>query len=480
MAIFHPSLSIKQKLRLIIMLTVGAALMLACTAVLGYDYMAFRDWVRNDLGVRAEIFGSNSTAAFSFGDQNATEQIVAGLKAEAGIVVGCIYSSNGKPFAIYQRERERTKFVPPLLRPDGSWFEGGRLISFKQITLRHQNIGAIYLESDLVEIQARLKRFAGIVLVILLVTSLFALGLSTRLQRIVSGPIAKIAETARFVSEVKNYAARVVKTSDDELGQLIDTFNGMLTEIERRDEELLQHRDRLEHQVQARTAELVEARNKAEAANRAKSTFLPNMSHEIRTPRNAILRYSQLMLRYPAIERRSRGHLQIINRSGEHLLALINGILDMSKIEAGRMGLNPAPFDLSGLFNDLAAMFRLRADSKALSFEVLLEWNGPRYILADEGRIRQVLINLLGNAIKFTDRGGIKLHVSMNNRIDHGQWLSAAIADTGIGISVEEQSGLFQPFAQSQAGLNLKGGTGLGPAISRELAKLMGGEITMS
>ncbi len=152
-AMLRPSLSIKQKLRLIIMVTVGAALMLACTAVLGYDYVTFRE---------------NSTAALSFGDQNATEEILSGLKAEPGIVAACIYSSDAKPFAIYRRERERKEFVPPLLHSDGSWFEGGRLISFKRITLRHQTIGAIYLESDLVEIQARLKRFAGIVLVILL------------------------------------------------------------------------------------------------------------------------------------------------------------------------------------------------------------------------------------------------------------------------------------------------------------------------
>src|SRR5438552_4045160 len=121
----RPSLSIKQKLRLIIMVTVGAALILACAAVLGYDYLAFRDSIRNDLGVLAEIFGSNSTAALSFGDQKATEEILAGLKAEPGIVAACIYSSDAKPFAIYRRERDRKEFVPPLLRADGSWFEGG-------------------------------------------------------------------------------------------------------------------------------------------------------------------------------------------------------------------------------------------------------------------------------------------------------------------------------------------------------------------
>src|SRR5260370_20087502 len=141
MAIFHPSLSIKQKLRLIIMVTVGAALMLACTAVLGYDYLAFRDSIRNDLGVLAEIFGSSSTAALSFGDRKATEEILAGLRAERGIVASCIYSADEKPFAIYQRDRERKEFVPPLLRSDGSWFEGGRLISFKRITLRRRTIG---------------------------------------------------------------------------------------------------------------------------------------------------------------------------------------------------------------------------------------------------------------------------------------------------------------------------------------------------
>jgi signal transduction histidine kinase/CheY-like chemotaxis protein len=235
---------------------------------------------------------------------------------------------------------------------------------------------------------------------------------------------------------------------------------------------------------------LEDAAAEARAANRAKSTFLSTMSHEIRTPMNAILGYAQLMLRDPGLGEDARTNLKIIGRSGEHLLGLINEVLDMAKIEAGRMDLNPVTFNLSSLVDDLAAMFRLRAEAKGLRFEMLVDGESAPCIVADEGKLRQALINLLGNAIKFTARGGIKLHVTLDHvasghvASDHGSgnrlWLSALVEDSGSGITDEEKGILFEPFSQIRRGLHSQEGTGLGLAISRKYARLMGGDITVT
>jgi CheY-like chemotaxis protein len=204
------------------------------------------------------------------------------------------------------------------------------------------------------------------------------------------------------------------------------------------------------------------------------------MSHEIRTPMNAILGYSQLMLRDPSLAGAARQNLNIINRSGEHLLGLINDILVMSKIEAGRMDLNPVMFDLSALVTDLAAMFRLRAEAKELHLDVRMDGVSGRPIVADQGKLREVLINLLGNAIKFTEAGWIRLRVSLEPRPGGRVGLSISVEDTGAGIPAAEQPRLFRPFVQARSALAPQSGTGLGLAISREFVRLMGGDIAVS
>ena len=429
-----------------------------------YELSTFRQTLVNDLSVVADIVGRNSAAALVFGDEVTAKKTLETLNLAPHTTAACLYDVGGHIVARYQRRHDEIISWPE--RPDVEDYRFGpsHLHLFRPVILDREQIGTLYIQTDLTAIKKTLYQTLGIVCGVMALSFGMIMILAPRLGRLITGPILHLTETVRKVSERRDYALRATSSTQDEIGLLTKCFNEMLQRVQ--DQEIALH---------AAQHDLRESLAQAEQANLHKSHFLSSMSHELRTPLNAIIGYADLMKDqfFGPLNEKQISYVDQIDASGKHLLELINDLLDMGKIDAGAMSLELGPCSFLEIADDTLAMMNTQFQKKSLHVESQISSELP-LLMVDRRKIKQILINLLSNAIKYTPEEG-HIQVSADSE---GDKVRITVSDTGVGIAKEQQKQIFSEFHQADRMRDeMLGGAGLGLALTRCLVAMHGGEV---